>query len=52
MYCWKGNFIRINIALTTKVQKWTYFKLLIENQRDIFLEVVGFFVKNDQDMRK
>ena len=27
------------------VQKCTYFELLIENRRDIFLKVVGFLLK-------
>ena len=31
IYRWKGNFIRINIVLRTRVQKCTYFELLIEN---------------------
>ena len=51
IYRSKGNFFRINIVLRTRVQKWTYFRA-IENQRDIFLKVVGFFVKNRQDIRK
>ena len=40
------------IVLRTRIQKWTYFELLIENRRDIFLKVVGFFLKNLQDMKK
>ena len=39
-------------GLRTRVQKWTYFELLIENRRGIFLKAVGFFVKNRQDMKK
>ena len=31
IYRCEGNFIRINIVLRTRVQKWTYFELLIEN---------------------
>ena len=52
IYRWKGSFIGINIVLRTRVQKLTYFELLIENRRDIFIKVVGFFVKNRQDMKK
>ena len=52
IYCWKGNFPRINIVLRTRAQKWTYFELLIEKRRDIFLKVVGFFAKNSQDLKK
>ena len=39
-------------CLKNQVQKWTYFRLSIENRRDIFVKVVGFFVKNRQDMKK
>ena len=39
----KEIFIRINVVLTTRVQKWAYIELLIENQKDVFLKVVGFF---------
>ena len=49
-YRWKGNLIRINIALRARVQKWTCFELLIENRKDIFLQVLG--MKNHQDMYK
>ena len=49
VYHSKGNFIRISIVLRTRFQSWTYFELLIENQRDIFLKV---FVKNRQAMKK
>ena len=52
MYSWKGNFLRINIALRIEVQKWTYFELFIENRRDIFLKVVAPFIKNRQKMNK
>ena len=45
IYCWKRNFIRINIVFRTRVQKCTYFELLIEKRRDIFLKVVGFLLK-------
>ena len=45
MYRWNRNFIRINIVLRTRVQKWTYFELLIENWRDTFLKVVAFLLK-------
>ena len=44
-YRWKGNFIRINIVLRAKFQKWTYFELLIENRKGTFLKVVGFLLK-------
>ena len=35
------------IVFITRIQKCTYFELLllIENQRDIFLKVVGFLLK-------
>ena len=46
------KFYRINIILSTRVQKWTYFELLIENRKDIFLKVVGLFIKNRQHMKK
>ena len=46
------KFYRINIVLSTRVQKWTYFELLIENRKDIFLKVVGLFIKNRQHMKK
>ena len=42
---WKGNFIRINTVLRIRVQKWTYFEVLVENRRDMFLKVVAFFLK-------
>ena len=45
IYRWKGNFIRINIVIKTRIQKCTYFQLLTENRRDIFLKVVGFLLK-------
>ena len=45
VYRCKGNSIRINIVLRTRVEEWTYFELLIENRRDIFLKVVGVFKK-------
>ena len=44
-YHWRGNFIMINITLRIRVQKFTYFELLIENRRYIFLKVVGFLLK-------
>ena len=31
--------------IRTRVQKCTYFELLIENRRDMFLKVVGFLLK-------
>ena len=43
------KFIRISIVLKTRFQNWTYFELLIEKQRDIFLKIGGFFLKNCQD---
>ena len=42
IYGWKGTFIRINITLRTRFQNCKYFKLLIENRRDIFLKAVVF----------
>ena len=48
IYRWKGHFISINIAFKSRVQKSTYFELLIENQTDIFLKVVGFLLKIDK----
>ena len=45
IYRWKGNFVKINIVLRTRVQISTYFKLYIENRRDIFLKVVNFLLK-------
>ena len=45
IYRWKGNIIRINIVRKTRIQKCTYFQLLTENRRDIFLKVVGFLLK-------
>ena len=45
IYCWKGNFIRINIFLRTKVQKQTYFELMIKYWRDIFLIIADFLLK-------
>ena len=45
IYRWKGNFIRINISLRTRVQKWTYFELLIENRKDMFLKLVAFWLE-------
>ena len=39
VYCWKGNFIRINIVLTIRVQKWACFEVLIENQKNLFLKM-------------
>ena len=39
----KEYFIRINIALRTRVQNCKYFKLLIENRRDIFLKAVVLY---------
>ena len=41
----KGNFIRINTVLRTRVQKWTNFKLLMGSRRDMFLKVVAFLLK-------
>ena len=35
----RGKFIRINIVLKTRVQKWTHFELLIENRKGIFLKL-------------
>ena len=45
IYRWKGNFILSNILVRNRVQKWAYLELLTENQRDIFLKVVGFLLK-------
>ena len=45
IYHWKGNFIKINIALKPKFQKLTYLELLIKNRMYIFLKVVGFLLK-------
>ena len=45
IYRSKGNFISINIVLRIRVQKCTYFELLIENRKDIFSKVVGFKLK-------
>ena len=39
IYLYKGNFVSINIVLRTSVQKWTYFELLVENRKDIFLKL-------------
>ena len=47
LYWWKGNLIRINIVLRTRVKKSTYFELLIENGKYIW-----FCGKNCQDMKK
>ena len=47
---WKGSFIKINIVLRTRVQKWKYLELLLENQKEL-LKVVSF-VKNRQDIKK
>ena len=35
----RRKFIRINIVLKTRVQKWTHFELLIENRKGIFLKL-------------
>ena len=45
IYRLKGNFIRINIVLITRAQIRTYFELLIETRRDMFLKVVAFLLK-------
>ena len=45
IYHCEGNFIRINIVFRTRVQKWTYFELLTENQTDMLLKVVAFYLK-------
>ena len=42
VYRWERNFIRINIALRTRVQEETYLELLIENRKGIFLQTAGF----------
>ena len=51
-YYWNEIFIRINIILRTRVQKWTYFGLLIENRKDISKNCSFFFVQNCEDMKK
>ena len=45
LYRSKGNVIRINIVLRTRVQKWAYFELLIENRKDMFLKGTVFLLK-------
>ena len=51
----KEIFFIINIVLRAKVQKRTYFELMIENQKDFrkdILESCRFFVKTHPDMKK
>ena len=39
IYCWKGNFIKIEIVLRARVQKWASFELLIEKRKGMFLKL-------------
>ena len=53
MHGWKGNFIKINIVLRTRVQKCTYFKLLIDIKLGRYiLKSYRVFVKNCQYTEK
>ena len=53
IYHWKGNFIRINIVLKTRIQKRTYFELSIDrNLNGHILKSCRFFIENCQDMKK
>ena len=53
IYRCKGNFIRINNFLRTRVQKSTYFQLLIDRKlKGHVLKSCSYFAKNRQDMKK